>query len=79
MREREQFLSYWEISNLSIFPCFCFFPKYFDRQVALCDTYVAVQGELEVLILKLDETSEPQTLEEPLDTNNGNGTHVNAL
>lgn len=47
--------------------------------MALCDTYVAVQGELEVLILKLDETSEPQILEEPLDTNNGNGTHVNAL
>lgn len=47
--------------------------------MALCDTYVGVQGELEVLILKLDETSEPQTLEEPLDTNNGNGTHVNAL
>ncbi|XP_063357215.1 Hermansky-Pudlak syndrome 3 protein isoform X2 [Pelmatolapia mariae] len=45
-------------------------PKITPKQVALCDTYVAVQGELEVLILKLDETSEPQTLEEPLDTNN---------
>ncbi|CAI5637057.1 unnamed protein product [Oreochromis niloticus] len=44
-------------------------PKITPKQVALCDTYVAVQGELEVLILKLDETSEPQTLEEPLDTN----------
>lgn len=44
-------------------------PKIAPKQVALCDTYVAVQGELEVLILKLDETSEPQTLEEPLDTN----------
>ncbi|KAM9386349.1 BLOC-2 complex member HPS3 [Pholidichthys leucotaenia] len=38
-------------------------------QVALCAGYVAVQAELEVLILKLDATSETQTLEEPLETN----------
>ncbi|XP_030584282.1 BLOC-2 complex member HPS3 isoform X2 [Archocentrus centrarchus] len=42
--------------------------KITPKQVALCDSYVAVQAELEVLVLKLDVTSESQTLEDPVDT-----------
>ncbi|XP_008282511.1 BLOC-2 complex member HPS3 isoform X3 [Stegastes partitus] len=44
-------------------------PKITPRQVALCGGYVAVQAELEVLILKLEASSEPKALEEPSDTN----------
>ncbi|XP_047444103.1 Hermansky-Pudlak syndrome 3 protein isoform X2 [Mugil cephalus] len=44
-------------------------PKLKPRQVALCAGYVAVQAELEVLVLKLDATSEPKTLEETSDAN----------
>ncbi|XP_038571088.1 Hermansky-Pudlak syndrome 3 protein isoform X2 [Micropterus salmoides] len=44
-------------------------PKIKPKQVALCGGYVAVRGELEVLVLKLDASSEPKTLEES-DTNN---------
>ncbi|KAM6938493.1 BLOC-2 complex member HPS3 isoform 3-T4 [Lycodopsis pacificus] len=42
-------------------------PKLKPKQVALCGVYVAVQAELEVLVLKLDASSEPKTLEESLD------------
>ncbi|XP_045909665.1 Hermansky-Pudlak syndrome 3 protein isoform X2 [Micropterus dolomieu] len=45
-------------------------PKIKPKQVALCGGYVAVRGELEVLVLKLDASSEPKTLEESSDTNN---------
>ncbi|KAM7387706.1 hypothetical protein PAMP_023927 [Pampus punctatissimus] len=38
------------------------------KQVALCGGYVAVQSELEVLVLKLDASSEPKTLEESSDS-----------
>ncbi|KAM8875406.1 BLOC-2 complex member HPS3 isoform 2-T3 [Spinachia spinachia] len=38
------------------------------KQVALCGEYVAVQGELEVLVVKLETSSEPKTLEESSDT-----------
>ncbi|XP_068446092.1 BLOC-2 complex member HPS3 [Clinocottus analis] len=43
-------------------------PKIKPTQVALCGRYVAVQAELEVLVLKLDTSSEPKTLEESSDT-----------
>ncbi|CAJ1061051.1 Hermansky-Pudlak syndrome 3 protein isoform X2 [Xyrichtys novacula] len=38
------------------------------KQVALCGGYVAVRTELEVLVLKLDASTEPQVLEESTDT-----------
>lgn len=44
-------------------------PKITPRQVALCGGYVAVQAELEVLILRLDATSEPKAPDESSDTN----------
>ncbi|XP_051233948.1 Hermansky-Pudlak syndrome 3 protein isoform X3 [Dicentrarchus labrax] len=44
-------------------------PKIKPKRVALCGGYVAVQTELEVLVLKLDESSEPKTAEESSDTN----------
>ncbi|KAM3620020.1 uncharacterized protein V6R79_017169 [Siganus canaliculatus] len=37
------------------------------KRVALCGGYVAVQAELEVLVLKLDASSEPETEEDPLE------------
>ncbi|XP_044218137.1 Hermansky-Pudlak syndrome 3 protein isoform X2 [Thunnus albacares] len=37
------------------------------KQVALCGGYVAMQAELEVLVLKLDASTEPITLEESSD------------
>ncbi|XP_028299409.1 BLOC-2 complex member HPS3 isoform X3 [Gouania willdenowi] len=40
-------------------------PKITPKQVALCAGFVAVQAELEVLVLKLEETSDAETLEEP--------------
>lgn len=43
-------------------------PKIKPKQVALCGRYVAVQAELEVLVLKLDISSESKTLEESSDT-----------
>ncbi|XP_029286189.1 LOW QUALITY PROTEIN: BLOC-2 complex member HPS3 [Cottoperca gobio] len=43
-------------------------PKFKPKQVALCGGYVAVQTELEVLVLKLDASSEPKTLDESWDT-----------
>ncbi|XP_028260044.1 BLOC-2 complex member HPS3 isoform X2 [Parambassis ranga] len=43
-------------------------PKMTPRQVALCGGYVAVQAELEVLVLKLEATLEPKTLKETSDT-----------
>ncbi|XP_069009112.1 BLOC-2 complex member HPS3 isoform X1 [Embiotoca jacksoni] len=45
-------------------------PQITPKQVALCGGYVAVQAELEVLVLKLEATSESKTLEESSDTNN---------
>ncbi|XP_026201931.1 Hermansky-Pudlak syndrome 3 protein isoform X3 [Anabas testudineus] len=42
-------------------------PKLTPKQVALCGGYVAVQTELEVLVLKLDATSEPIALDESQD------------
>lgn len=39
--------------------------------MALCGGYVAVQAELEVLVLKLDASSEPEIPEDSLDTNKG--------
>ncbi|XP_029939542.1 BLOC-2 complex member HPS3 isoform X2 [Salarias fasciatus] len=44
-------------------------PKMTPKQVALCGGYVAVQAELEVLVLKLETVSELKTLEESSDTN----------
>ncbi|XP_035509465.1 Hermansky-Pudlak syndrome 3 protein [Morone saxatilis] len=44
-------------------------PKIKPKRVALCGGYVAVQTELEVLVLKLDASSEPKTVEESSDTN----------
>ncbi|XP_072245089.1 BLOC-2 complex member HPS3 isoform X2 [Leuresthes tenuis] len=44
-------------------------PKMTPKQVALCGGYVAVQAELEVLVLKLEATSEPTAVEESVDTN----------
>ncbi|KAK1896416.1 Hermansky-Pudlak syndrome 3 protein, partial [Dissostichus eleginoides] len=43
-------------------------PKIEPKQVALCGGYVAVQMELEVLVLKLDASSDPKTQEESSDT-----------
>nr|XP_046247372.1 Hermansky-Pudlak syndrome 3 protein isoform X2 [Scatophagus argus] len=43
-------------------------PQIKPKQVALCAGYVAVQAELEVLVLKLDASLEPITLEESSDT-----------
>lgn len=43
-------------------------PKIKPKQVALCGGYVAVQAELEVLVLKLEGSCEPNTLEESSDT-----------
>ncbi|KAK2835160.1 hypothetical protein Q5P01_015644 [Channa striata] len=45
-------------------------PKLTPKQVALCAGYVAVQADLEVLVLKLDASSEPRTLEESPDSKN---------
>ncbi|XP_068613590.1 BLOC-2 complex member HPS3-like [Brachionichthys hirsutus] len=39
------------------------------KQVALCDSYVAMQTELEVLVLKLEASSEPEVQEESPDIN----------
>ncbi|XP_068175639.1 BLOC-2 complex member HPS3 [Antennarius striatus] len=39
------------------------------KQVALCDGFVAVETELEVLVLKLEASSEPEVQEESSDTN----------
>ncbi|XP_070688954.1 BLOC-2 complex member HPS3 isoform X2 [Pempheris klunzingeri] len=44
-------------------------PKLKPKQVALCAGYVAVQAELEVLVLKLDASSEPKTFEDTPDIN----------
>ncbi|XP_062252058.1 Hermansky-Pudlak syndrome 3 protein isoform X1 [Platichthys flesus] len=44
-------------------------PKMSLKQVALCGGYVAVQAELEVLVLKLEASSEPQTPDDSSDTN----------
>ncbi|XP_078141966.1 BLOC-2 complex member HPS3 isoform X2 [Centroberyx gerrardi] len=43
-------------------------PGIIPNQVALCGGYVAVQAELEVLVLKLDATSDPKNQEEAPDT-----------
>ncbi|XP_073332742.1 BLOC-2 complex member HPS3 isoform X2 [Pagrus major] len=43
-------------------------PKIKAKRVALCAGYVAVQAELEVLVLKLDASSEPKTMEESSET-----------
>ncbi|XP_029904633.1 BLOC-2 complex member HPS3 isoform X2 [Myripristis murdjan] len=43
-------------------------PGISPKQVALCAGYVAVQAELEVLVLKLDATSDPKDQEETPDT-----------
>ncbi|XP_013882541.1 BLOC-2 complex member HPS3 [Austrofundulus limnaeus] len=43
-------------------------PKITPKQVALCAGYVAVRTELEVLVLKLEATSEPTTVEESSET-----------
>ncbi|XP_058495268.1 Hermansky-Pudlak syndrome 3 protein isoform X1 [Solea solea] len=43
-------------------------PKMTPKQVALCGGYLAVQAELEVLVLKLDASSEPTSLDESSDT-----------
>ncbi|XP_022053626.2 Hermansky-Pudlak syndrome 3 protein isoform X1 [Acanthochromis polyacanthus] len=43
--------------------------KITPSQVALCGGYVAVQAELEVLVLKLEATSEMKVAEESSDTN----------
>uniref|UniRef100_A0A3Q3KNI8 BLOC-2 complex member HPS3 N-terminal domain-containing protein n=1 Tax=Monopterus albus TaxID=43700 RepID=A0A3Q3KNI8_MONAL len=42
--------------------------KFMPKRVALCAGYVAVQAELEVLVLKLDASSEHETMEESPDT-----------
>lgn len=41
------------------------------HQVALCAGYVAVQAEMEVLVLKLDALSESKPQEESTDTKKG--------
>lgn len=41
------------------------------QQVALCAGYVAVQAELELLVLKLDASSELQPEADPSDTYDG--------
>ncbi|XP_040897116.1 Hermansky-Pudlak syndrome 3 protein isoform X2 [Toxotes jaculatrix] len=43
-------------------------PKMTPKQVALCVGYVAVQTELEALVLKLDASSEHKTLDSSTDT-----------
>ncbi|XP_049444863.1 Hermansky-Pudlak syndrome 3 protein isoform X4 [Epinephelus fuscoguttatus] len=43
-------------------------PEIKPKQVALCGAYLAVQAELEVLVLKLDASSEPNILDESSDT-----------
>ncbi|XP_067369112.1 Hermansky-Pudlak syndrome 3 protein isoform X2 [Channa argus] len=45
-------------------------PKMTPKQVALCVGYIAVLADLEVLVLKVDASSEPKTLEESPDSNN---------
>lgn len=61
----------WNIQRSKIFASnivfFLFFLVTSPFQVALCGGYVAVQTELEVLVLKLEATSEPTTTEEPSD------------
>ncbi|XP_017294897.1 Hermansky-Pudlak syndrome 3 protein isoform X2 [Kryptolebias marmoratus] len=42
-------------------------PKMTPKKVALCAGYVAVQAELEVLVLKLETTAEPASAEESSD------------
>ncbi|XP_027146173.1 BLOC-2 complex member HPS3 isoform X3 [Larimichthys crocea] len=44
-------------------------PKIKPKRVALCGGYVAIQAELEVLVLKLDASSETKIMEESSDTN----------
>ncbi|KAM9358556.1 BLOC-2 complex member HPS3 isoform 2-T2 [Symphorus nematophorus] len=44
-------------------------PKIKPKRVALCGGYVAVQAELEVLVLKLEALPEPNTVEESADPN----------
>ncbi|XP_076010604.1 BLOC-2 complex member HPS3 isoform X2 [Genypterus blacodes] len=44
-------------------------PEITPKQVALCAGYVAVQADLEVLVLKLKATSDPKSLEESEDKN----------
>ncbi|XP_015247536.1 PREDICTED: Hermansky-Pudlak syndrome 3 protein isoform X2 [Cyprinodon variegatus] len=44
------------------------FSKIFPKQVALCGGYVAIQGDLEVLVLKLRATTETTATEEPSDS-----------
>ncbi|XP_071400715.1 BLOC-2 complex member HPS3 [Centroberyx affinis] len=52
-------------------------PGIIPKQVALCGGYVAVQAELEVLVLKLDATSDPKNQEEAPDPPpTGNNTHT---
>ncbi|XP_042370026.1 Hermansky-Pudlak syndrome 3 protein isoform X2 [Plectropomus leopardus] len=51
-------------------------PKIKPKQVALCGAYVAVQAELEVLVLKLDASSEPNTLEESSETKKSLADHL---
>ncbi|KAM3876039.1 BLOC-2 complex member HPS3 [Diretmus argenteus] len=43
-------------------------PGITPQKLALCGGYVAVQAELEVLVLKLDATSDPKNQEEPQDS-----------
>ncbi|XP_023129676.2 Hermansky-Pudlak syndrome 3 protein isoform X2 [Amphiprion ocellaris] len=47
-------------------------PRITPRQVALCGGYVAVQAELEVLVLKLEAMFEMKAPEESSDTNKSN-------
>ncbi|XP_035996721.1 Hermansky-Pudlak syndrome 3 protein isoform X2 [Fundulus heteroclitus] len=42
--------------------------KITPKQVALCGGYVAVQAELEVLVLKLEATTEPAAADDPSDS-----------
>ena len=49
-------------------------------QVALCAGYVAVHAELEVLVVKLHSSLDPEAAEELADVNTcGNNTHSNSL
>nr|XP_019960477.1 PREDICTED: Hermansky-Pudlak syndrome 3 protein isoform X1 [Paralichthys olivaceus] len=43
-------------------------PKMSPKQVALCGGYVAVQAELEVLVLRLEASSDPKPLDDSPDT-----------
>lgn len=45
--------------------------SFFSPKVALCAGYVAVQAEMEVLVLKLDALSESKPQEESTDTKKG--------